>query len=215
MTFRSTSAVRRWPSGSSTSSATTCRCSTGRRATPSRLNLRACAPWPDTGGRGRPDHAGHGPQRSARGELPRSRKAPVACRLGLRRIDSPLFDLATCRPAMDRRFDGREPASGLLRKAAGCGCERAFAAMKCASLLRETLWGGVRTSFQHRLRHDRPTPAITAQARSRMGRIPTWLNFPPQPARSSSAAASSAADRPITLGKLGWRDTVLLERHKL
>lgn len=59
-------------------------------------------------------------------------------------FNSPLFDLANL--SSNNGFDASMDEN-LLRdyfgKRPDAACQRAFAAMKCASLLRETLWGGV------------------------------------------------------------------------
>jgi thiamine kinase-like enzyme len=59
-------------------------------------------------------------------------------------FNSPLFDLANL--SSNNGFDDtldQQLLRAYFGKPVDAGCNRAFAAMKCASLLRETLWGGV------------------------------------------------------------------------
>lgn len=59
-------------------------------------------------------------------------------------FNSPLFDLANLSSNND--FDAAQDAallSGYFGAPVDAACERAYAAMKCASLLRETLWGAL------------------------------------------------------------------------
>ena len=59
-------------------------------------------------------------------------------------FNSPLFDLAnlSSNNAFDDSMD-EDLLRSYFGQKADAACQRAFAAMKCASLLRETLWGGV------------------------------------------------------------------------
>jgi hypothetical protein len=98
-------------------------------------------------------------------------------------------------------------------------CGGRYAAMKCASLLRETMWSMVseihsKVDFDFaptRRRISRRFEAAYAAFAEDGGACPTCR---PKPAPSSSAAASSALGR-LSPGKLGWTDTLLLERGKL
>lgn len=59
-------------------------------------------------------------------------------------FNSPLFDLANL--SSNNGFDAAQDEQlleGYFRAKSDAACRRAFEAMKCASLLRETLWGGV------------------------------------------------------------------------